>query len=623
MGHQAGHVVIVAAPGDRAQSEQIARLVRKAGWSVRNLWLGDMGGPVHDASLDIGTAHAVVLIWSAQAGPGIASADQAVLDAAGSRLVLVRIDAAAPPLSGQQTIDLSEAADIGGAPAEALLRPILGARPSALPVEGAREAAPAAETSPRPRRRLVPWLLGLSGIGAVLAGAVAMLATYPSTPAPIAPAPDAGPVIAHAAPLESAGTTGQEAGVDWREAAQRGPAAIRAFLARVGEGAEADEARALLIELDAQAWSDVAGTSHVSETLDRLRAYRALFPDGAFLAEADQRENRERARILDVRTRLAQRGLPGGTDGGFDPELIAAIRSFQREVGLPPTGQIDDALEKALADQAMATPADRQDVSPPALAQAVHPPGTVFRDCYVCPEMIALPPGDFVMGDTTGRAPSDERPSRTVTIAYRLAVGRHEVTFEDWRACVADAACRPLDTSADGRMPAGGVAPGDIDAFLAWLNRRTGAGYRLLSEAEWEYAARAGSPDAWISGNLAGSICAFGNGADRSSSYAWRNAACSDDHAGPAAAGTFRANAFGLHDMMGNLWEWTADCWHASYEGAPGDGSAWTEDCDSAERVLRGGSYSVEIDKLRVSFRYRFAARAMPFFGFRVARLLD
>jgi formylglycine-generating enzyme required for sulfatase activity len=241
--------------------------------------------------------------------------------------------------------------------------------------------------------------------------------------------------------------------------------------------------------------------------------------------------------------------------------------------------------------------------------------------------MVALPPGDLLMGDATGKADPDEGPAHHVRIDYRLAVGRTEVTFEEWDACVADAACRhrPADRGLGrGAMPVVDISPADVKEFLGWLGARTGKRYRLLSEAEWEYAARAGSGAAWVSGNDPAGICRFGNGADAGSAYDWRNPACSDRWAAqPAPVASFTPNGFGLHDMLGNVWEWTADCWHAGYRSAPSDGAAWTSQCEGADLVLRGGAYSVDIDKLRVSYRYHYAPRRMPFFGLRVARVLD
>jgi formylglycine-generating enzyme required for sulfatase activity len=157
---------------------------------------------------------------------------------------------------------------------------------------------------------------------------------------------------------------------------------------------------------------------------------------------------------------------------------------------------------------------------------------------------------------------------------------------------------------------------------VQWLSRRTGHGYRLPSEAEWEYFARGGAQSDFSFGPDSSAICGFANGADASSPYAWRYTHCNDGYADRAApVGTFRANAFGLHDTTGNLWEWVQDCWHGSYAGAPTSGAPWVRGCHSEDRVLRGGAFSVDAHKLRVPYRYSFPSnQRTPFFGLRVVR---
>lgn len=469
---------------------------------------------------------------------------------------------------------------------------------------------------------------------------------------------------------EAAGPEEAQALEQWGGVARDDPGALRGFLARHGGGALGDEARGILARLERSVWGELNTRRDAAGILKGLEAYRADFPDGLFAAEAGAIERRERGRIAEAQGLLRAIGLSRAEpDGILKDDTLVAIRTFQASLSLPATGLVDAGLMQALraaeggrgegaagtgariAAGAGAAPAalSRPDARPspgpdkspePAPASkavagalpgaALSPdmrPGAPFRDCYACPELVLLPAGAFTMGDVTGRAPSDERPARRVSISYRLAIGRYEVTFEEWDACVADGDCRyrPDDRGLGrGARPVSDVSPADIAGYLTWLGRKTGKRYRLPSEAEWEYAARAGGVSAWSSGNDPGVLCSFANGADASSSYAWRNSACSDRFAtGPAPVGSFRPNAFGLYDMMGNVWEWVGDCWHPGYEGAPVDGSAWTTGCEGPDRVLRGGAYSVEIDKLRVSFRYHFAPKRMPFFGFRVARVLE
>jgi formylglycine-generating enzyme required for sulfatase activity len=296
-----------------------------------------------------------------------------------------------------------------------------------------------------------------------------------------------------------------------------------------------------------------------------------------------------------------------------------------------------------------------------AQAVAARVPGTVFRDCADCPEMVVIPPGRFLMGSPAseaGREP-DEGPVREVRIGYPLAVGRHEVTRREFGRFVAATGYR---TEAERNVGAQGCfgwngskfdwvselnwrSPGfgqgedhpvvcvnwnDAQAYLKWLNDSVpGRGYRLLSEAEWEYAARAGGGGSrypWGDDPDAREQCVWANGADQTARaqiewYAWRVANCSDGHAYTAPAARFRANAFGLHDMHGNAWEWVQDVWHDNYSGAPSDGSARVSDGDQMRRVLRGGSWGIAPQILRSAdrFGYSLGIRGNDS-GFRIAR---
>lgn len=279
-----------------------------------------------------------------------------------------------------------------------------------------------------------------------------------------------------------------------------------------------------------------------------------------------------------------------------------------------------------------------------------HPPGTAFQDCPECPEMIVLPGGSFIMGSPSnedGRN-SDEGPTHRVTIGEGLAVGIHEVTRGEFEAFAAATGFPEGDScwtfeNGDGRNRSGrswrnpGYRQGDRDpvvcvswedarAYVEWLSRRTGERYRLLSEAEWEYAVRAGSDARYSFGeDPAGrEICRYGNGADLAAKrrYSnWRVVDCDDGHVMIAPVGQFRANAFGLHDGHGNVWEWVDDCYHDSYSGAPGDGSTRTGGGDCDRRVQRGGAWDSFPEFLRSAMRDKFQPgnRSVKV-GFRVAR---
>ena len=198
--------------------------------------------------------------------------------------------------------------------------------------------------------------------------------------------------------------------------------------------------------------------------------------------------------------------------------------------------------------------------------------GAVFRDALKDggegPEMAVLPTGRFQM--RSGRD-SDEGPVRTVNISKRIAMGRYEVTFADYDRFVSATGRESPDDKGWGRgtRPVINVSQADAKAYAAWLSAQTGEPYRLPSEAEWEYAAWAGTRTRYSWGNeiVRNRANCHGYGSK------W-------DNARTAPVGSFAANAFGLYDMHGNVWEWVADCYHNNYEGAPSDGRAWTSGCN-------------------------------------------
>ena len=270
-------------------------------------------------------------------------------------------------------------------------------------------------------------------------------------------------------------------------------------------------------------------------------------------------------------------------------------------------------------------------------------PGAVFRDCAVCPEMVVVPAGSFNMGSPAteeGRY-DDEGPQHAVTIGAPFAVGVYEVTFEEWDACTSGGGClgyRPDDRGLGrGRLPVIEVNWADAQAYLRWLSGKTGKRYRLLTEAEWEYVARAGAETARYWGENDSWQCRFANGFDQALAetehgrdmmdFARVNAtdrpkpaSCFDGAAFLALAGSFPANDFGVHDVLGNVWEWTGDCWNGGYSGAPADGSAWLSG-DCVHRVLRGGAWNALVWNLRSAFRLKLpGGNRGNDVGFRVAR---
>ena len=259
-----------------------------------------------------------------------------------------------------------------------------------------------------------------------------------------------------------------------------------------------------------------------------------------------------------------------------------------------------------------------------SLLELPDEPGDVFRECGVCPQMVVIPAGEFVMGspESEERRDPNEGPQHTVRIDPPLALGRHEVTRAEFAAfvrasghismpCVFYPKRFSEEVHQSERHPVACVSWVDAKAYVRWLSERTGNHYRLPSEAEWEYAARAGTTTRYHWGDEIGrgnTNCGGG---------------CGDDFRDAAQAGSFVANAFGLHDMLGNVWEWTEDCWNGSYEGAPDDGSAWRSgDCHS--RILRGGAWIDVPRGVRAGNRsWDSSVLATDYIGFRVARTLD
>jgi formylglycine-generating enzyme required for sulfatase activity len=250
-----------------------------------------------------------------------------------------------------------------------------------------------------------------------------------------------------------------------------------------------------------------------------------------------------------------------------------------------------------------------------------------FRDCPNCPEMVVVPAGEFLMGSPEserGRG-KDEGPQHPVTIAQPFAVGKFEVTFSEWDACVADRGCthNPGDEGwGRGRHPVINVSWNDVQQYTAWLSKKTGKEYRLLSEAEWEYAARgvtktsdASTPFSTgqtISYRQANYDANFTYGSGQQGTYRQKT----------TDVGTFPRNGFGLYDMHGNAWEWVQDCYKPSYDGVPSDGSPVKQaQCDL--RVLRGGAWNYYPKLLRSAYRYATPADIrLNNFGFRVARAM-
>ncbi len=275
--------------------------------------------------------------------------------------------------------------------------------------------------------------------------------------------------------------------------------------------------------------------------------------------------------------------------------------------------------------------------------------GETFRECENCPEMVVVPAGSFTMGSPDGEKDrgSDEGPQHVVTIHQPFAVGKFHVTVAQFDAFVretgysASTTCfkwpsGPINGSwrdpgftQEGSHPVVCISRNDAHAYVAWLAKKAGRPYRLLSEAEFEYAARGrtspGSYSRFWFGDSENDLCKYGNGADQKmrddiQTVSW-GVTCNDGHAYTSPVGSYRPNAFGLYDMTGNAWQWTEDCYHKTYTDAPSDGSPWTTACDESARVLRGGAWNFDPPKLRAAKR-TWNTGEVHDSGFRVARTL-
>ena len=274
-------------------------------------------------------------------------------------------------------------------------------------------------------------------------------------------------------------------------------------------------------------------------------------------------------------------------------------------------------------------------------------PGRRFRDCAECPELVVVPSGSYMMGSPSGESgrDDDEGPVHRVRIGRTFAVGVKEVTrgefgrfvsetghstgntcgaYEggEWKKNSGRSWRNPGFSQTDGH-PVVCVNWHDARAYAEWLSGKTGEGYRLLSESEWEYVARAGTGTSRYWGEGESGQCRYANGTDETSGdLGWGKASCDDGHARTSPVGRYEKNGYGLYDVLGNAWEWVEDCWNESYRGAPTDGSAW-ESGDCSRRVLRGGSWVSGPRFLRSAFRIRDSTGIRNnFIGFRVARTL-
>lgn len=311
-----------------------------------------------------------------------------------------------------------------------------------------------------------------------------------------------------------------------------------------------------------------------------------------------------------------------------------------------PDGQYADqaqtliTMKSGFVTRAVANRAVSRDVPSTASESVSRNPGESFSDCDGCPEMVVIPSGSFVLGsrlDELGRA-GDEGPARTVNIGYQLAIGKYEVTWDEWDMCVSDGGCdrygpeireREQDSWGKGPRPVIFATWFDAQNYAFWLSRKTGHRYRLLSEAEWEFAVKYNDPAGKSTGTDSNGGCPFNSNGSvteqpgDSMFVSGEREVCDDGFAFTAPVGSYEPNALGLHDMYGNVSEWLADCYTATYDNAPTDGRAKEiEDC--SQRVLRGGNWYNPPSFFRASRRDQdMPSEFRDTYGFRVARELN
>ncbi|MBB5497682.1 formylglycine-generating enzyme required for sulfatase activity [Paraburkholderia sp. MM5384-R2] len=337
-------------------------------------------------------------------------------------------------------------------------------------------------------------------------------------------------------------------------------------------------------------WDSIKDSNYPSD----YEAYLKAYPNGRFATLAHARIDRLRAAA----------STPAVSAAPAAPPAAPATQSGHVAPPRPPA-QVMHPATQASAAAPPPRPAAAPSPTPPATAAAApfaektvaHPPTAgEIRDCAACPVMVAVPAGSFAMGSNTDD-PS-EKPVHHVSIGAPFAIGKFPVTVEQWNACVAAGACQKLTPESNSikTAPARDLSWDDAQQYVKWLAKTTGKPYRLPTEAEWEYADRAGTTTTYWWGEQ----MRKGNANCKDCGDPWHKE-------GPENVGTFAANPLGLYDMNGGVWEWTADCWHNTYQGAPVDGHAWdSPGCEM--RAIRGGSWREGGDYMLSATRFKYSA---------------
>ncbi|MGO4332384.1 SUMF1/EgtB/PvdO family nonheme iron enzyme [Cupriavidus sp. 2TAF22] len=357
-------------------------------------------------------------------------------------------------------------------------------------------------------------------------------------------------------------------------------------------------------------WESIKNSNFSSD----YEAYLKAYPNGRFAPLARARIERLRASGAKPETGTPaappERSRPGSASTGpsaaqgtvTPPPARAQSGKVQGPASAPAT-----APPGATAGASTPAPGSQRAVASGAVTVDIKP--GELKDCPACPVLHSLPAGSFTMGSNGGDP--TEKPPHRVTIGQPFAIGKYEVTVEQWSACADAGGCQRIATVAGAarNAPVRDISWDDAQQYLAWLSKTSGKAYRLPTEAEWEYAARGGTSTLYWWGDQ----MRKGTANCKDCGDPWN----ADT---PANVGSFAANGFGLHDMNGSVWEWVADCWHISYKNAPVDGRAW-DDPGCSVRVIRGGSWHEGASYMLSSTRFKYSASVRQSQnGFRVVR---
>ncbi|WP_096031772.1 SUMF1/EgtB/PvdO family nonheme iron enzyme [Caballeronia calidae] len=345
-------------------------------------------------------------------------------------------------------------------------------------------------------------------------------------------------------------------------------------------------------------WDSIKDSTYASD----YEAYLKAYPNGRFAALA-------KARI----ERLRASGTANAKPAASAPVAPPAATATPASPAPKPAPSTAAAPEKARP----ATPAATAPAAPAAAAAkpaAKTAAGGEIKDCPSCPVLIPISPGSFTMGSNSDDPA--EKPPHRVSIGHAFAIGKYEVTVEQWNACADAGACTRIsmdgDATPQGNAPMRNVSWDDAQVYVKWLSKVGGKAYRLPTEAEWEYAARGGTQSTYWWG-------------DQMKKGTADCKDCGDPYKpeAPTPVGSFAANPYGLYDMNGSVWEWVADCWHSSYKNAPADGRAW-DDPSCSVRVIRGGSWREGAAYMQSATRFKYSSSVRQSQnGFRVGRDME